>query len=57
MDASWLTEQLQAGRSIESIARETGRAPSTVAYWVNKYGLASKHGPNTPPVAGSTATR
>ncbi len=27
------------GRSIESIARETGRAASTVAYWVNKHGL------------------
>ena len=41
MDAAWLAEQLEAGRSIESIARETGRDPSTVAYWVNKYGLAS----------------
>ena len=38
MDAAWLAEQLEAGRSIESIARETGRDPSTVAYWVNKYG-------------------
>ena len=45
MDAGWLTEQLEAGRSIESIARETGRDPSTVAYWVNKYGLASEHAP------------
>jgi hypothetical protein len=25
------------------IARETGRAPSTVAYWVNKFGLRSLH--------------
>ena len=41
MDAGWLAEQLEAGRSIESIAREAGRDPSTVAYWVNKYGLAS----------------
>ena len=57
MDAGWLTEQLEAGRSIESIARETGRDPSTVAYWVNKHGLASEHAPSTPPVAGSTATR
>ena len=45
MDAGWLAEQLEAGRSIESIARETGRDPSTVAYWVNKYGLASEHAP------------
>jgi transposase-like protein len=45
MDAAWLAEKLEAGRSIESIARETGRDPSTVAYWVNKYGLASEHAP------------
>lgn len=45
MEAVWLAAQLEAGRSIESIARETGRAPSTVAYWVNKHGLASRHAP------------
>jgi transposase-like protein len=45
MDAGWLAKQLEAGRSIESIARERGRDPSTVAYWVNKYGLASEHAP------------
>lgn len=33
------------GRSIEAIARETGRSPSTVAYWVNKHGLTSEHAP------------
>lgn len=37
--ATWLAE----GRSIEWIARETGRAASTVAYWVNKHGLSSRH--------------
>jgi transposase len=45
MDAAWLEAQLEAGRSIEAIARETGRAASTVAYWVNKHGLASHHAP------------
>jgi transposase-like protein len=35
--------ELEAGRSIEAIAREVGRAPSTVAYWVNRYGLTSTH--------------
>jgi transposase-like protein len=45
MDREWLAERLTAGRSIESIAREAGRAPSTVAYWANKHGLASAHGP------------
>jgi transposase-like protein len=43
MEAAWLKSQLESGRSIESIARETGRDPSTVAYWVNKHGLTSTH--------------
>ena len=43
MDAPWLAEQLEAGRSIESIAREVGLSPSTVGYWVKKHGLASQH--------------
>ena len=43
MDAAWLETRLDAGRSIESIAREAGRHPSTVAYWVNKHGLVSQH--------------
>ena len=58
MDAGWLAEQLEAGRSIESIAREAGRDPSTVAYWVNKHGSGVRSTrQSTPPVAGSTATR
>ena len=43
MDRSWLERELAAGRSIEALARETGRHPSTIAYWVNKHGLASSH--------------
>jgi transposase len=43
MDRETLAAWLAEGRSIESIARETGRAPSTVAYWVNKHGLSSRH--------------
>ena len=43
MDRDWLADQLAAGRSIESIAREVGRDPSTVAYWVEKHGLESAH--------------
>jgi transposase len=45
MDATVLAAQLAEGRSIESIARESGRAASTVAYWVNKHGLVSRHAP------------
>lgn len=37
--------QLAVGRSIESIAREVGRDPSTVSYWARKYGLQSTHAP------------
>ena len=40
MDRDWLEAQLAAGRSIESIAREVGKHPSTVGYWVKKHGLA-----------------
>jgi transposase-like protein len=43
MDREWLAEQLAAGRSIEAIAREVGKNPSTVAYWMNKHGLVSAH--------------
>ncbi|HEX5620810.1 MAG TPA: helix-turn-helix domain-containing protein [Solirubrobacteraceae bacterium] len=45
MEAAWLASRLEAGRSIESIAREAGRSASTVGYWVNKHGLTSRHAP------------
>src|SRR3954447_4205414 len=45
MERAWLEQQLAAGRSIESLARELARDPSTVAYWVNKHGLTSRHAP------------
>src|SRR3954453_15361182 len=43
MERETLAAKLAEGCSIESIARETGLAPSTVAYWVNKHGLMSQH--------------
>jgi transposase-like protein len=49
MDREWLAARLDAGNSIEAIAREVGKHPSTVSYWVNKHGLksgyAAKHAP------------
>src|ERR1700754_4886167 len=57
MDAAALTAQLAEGRSIESIAREAGRAASTVAYWVNKYGLTSAHAERHAPRGGIERTR
>jgi transposase-like protein len=44
VDKDSLSEQLGQRRSIEAIAREVGRDPSTVAYWANKHGLVSTHG-------------
>jgi hypothetical protein len=50
MDRDWLEAQLAAGRSIESIAKEVGKHPSTVSYWLKKHGLTSHyaelHGPH-----------
>ena len=43
MDKDWLARKLEAGESIEAIAREGGKHPSTVSYWVNKHGLKSGH--------------
>jgi DNA-binding CsgD family transcriptional regulator len=52
MDREWLQRQLAEGRSIESLARELGKAPSTVAYWVNKHGLVSMHAARHRPRGG-----
>jgi transposase-like protein len=43
VEAEWLASRLEQGRSIESIAREARRSPSTVGYWVSKHGLTSTH--------------
>jgi transposase len=43
MERDWLEARLAEGRSIESIAREVGKHPSTVGYWVKKHDLRSEH--------------
>jgi hypothetical protein len=43
MEREFLAERPDAGESIEAIAREVGKHPSTVAYWANKHGLRSRH--------------
>jgi len=59
MDRTWLASQLAAGRSIESIAREVGKHPSTVASHVKKHGLVSvfaeRHAVKGPPTRGVIA--
>jgi transposase-like protein len=52
MDKEWLVARLEAGDSIEAIAREVDRDPSTVAYWVNKHGLRSPHATRHAPRGG-----
>jgi len=52
MDREKLATMLAEGRSIESIAREMGRAASTVGYWVNKHGLTSGHARRHAPRGG-----
>ena len=56
MDRDWLASRLSEGRSIESIAREAGRSPSTIGYWVNKHGLTSTHAPKHAPRGGIDRT-
>jgi hypothetical protein len=45
VEREWLAERLACGDSIEAIAREVGRDPSTVSYWARKHGLNSSHAP------------
>jgi transposase len=52
MDREALAARLAEGRSIEAIARDCGRAASTVAYWVNKHGLTSSHAARHSPRGG-----
>jgi len=54
MDKDWLEARLEAGDSIEAIAREVDRDASTVAYWVNKHGLRSPHAQRHAPRAPLT---
>jgi Helix-turn-helix domain len=43
VEREWLASRLASGASIEAIAREVDRDPSTVSYWVRKHGLKSAH--------------
>ncbi len=39
MQEAVLVEHLAAGRSLDTIAKLEGRAPSTIGYWLKKHGL------------------
>jgi transposase len=52
MDRDSLAARLEAGDSIEAIAREVGKHPSTVSYWAYKHGLTSIHASRHAPRGG-----
>lgn len=39
MDRGWLEECLAAGMSLDTIGEQAGKHPSTISYWLKKYGL------------------
>jgi transposase len=39
MERGWLEECLAAGMSLDAIGERAGKHPSTVSYWLKKYGL------------------
>jgi transposase-like protein len=43
MQRRFLEAQLEAGRSLEQIGAMVGKHPSTVSYWLKKYGLVAAH--------------
>ena len=55
MDRDWLARELDRGRSIGDIARQVGRHPATVGYWVNKHRLTSHHAARHAARGGSTS--
>ncbi len=52
MEKAALVPLLQSGWSLERIGRELGKHPSTVAYWLNKYGLRAVHRDRVAPKGG-----
>lgn len=49
MDREWLRERIERGDTVAAIAREAERDPSTVAYWLNRFGLVSSHAARVAP--------
>lgn len=43
MDERELSAMLEAGMTLAQIAKAVGRHPSTVSYWLGKYGLEAAH--------------
>jgi hypothetical protein len=41
VNGDWLAREIEAGKSLEEIARDTGRHASTIGYWARKHGLTT----------------
>lgn len=54
MDKRFLEECLANGMSLEAIGRRAGKHPSTVGYWLQKYGLQAKGAVRHAPKGGVT---
>ena len=52
MDREELEAYLAQGLSLERIGKLVGRDPSTVSYWVQKFGLKAVHGERAAPKGG-----
>jgi transposase-like protein len=53
MDRDSLTLLLAQGVSVEQMARRFGKDPSTISYWMQKFGLEAPTETGTWPRAGS----
>jgi transposase len=52
MEKDFLEAQLAEGRSLEYIAKSLGKHPSTVSYWMNRYGLVPNGRARHAPIGG-----
>jgi transposase len=43
MEKGWLESCLAQGMSLDAIGKSVGKHPSTVSYWLKKYGLKASH--------------
>ena len=48
---------IAVGASVEEIARRVDKHPSTIAYWLDKYGLRSAHADRHAARGGMTRSR
>jgi hypothetical protein len=65
VEREWLAREIEAGKSLEQIARDAGRHASTIGYWAGRYGLrtsgagryAARGAPRPPETRGARQIR